>query len=296
MNAADPGVLADLLQQAADWVAPRLAAQSRTPDAVPPLPGYAAYSLESGGKRVRPFLVRSACTAGGADPSRAVNAAAAVEMVHAFSLVHDDLPALDDDDTRRGRPTLHTLHGAPQAVLAGAWLLTSAFLEIMRSPLPPSVLTAMAARLADAAGASSLSGGQFMDMNPPGSPDAEWAGTMISGKTSAMIRVSLELGAMAAGFRRDHLDMVSDAGERLGLLFQVTDDLLDVEGDAAEMGKAAGKDAALGKANLVSVLGAAACREMAGGLASEIAERFAGIPGDWAPVVLLAGCLPGRRS
>lgn len=260
------------------------------------LPSAAAHCLEGGGKRVRPFLVRSACEACGGSPSRAVHAAAAVEMVHTYSLVHDDLPALDDDSTRRGRPTLHTLHGSPQAILSGDFLLSGAFTVLLRSALPPAVLGAMARRLASAAGASFLVGGQFMDMNPPSRPDSAWARRMIDGKTSAMIRVSLELGALAGSARPVPPEGLPALGDRLGLLFQLTDDLLDVRGTSEEMGKAVGKDEARGKANLVTLLGIAEASKLAAVLADEIDSGFSALPGDWSGVRLLAAYLPARRN
>jgi farnesyl diphosphate synthase len=216
-------------------------------------------------------------------------------MVHAYSLVHDDLPALDDDSTRRGRPTLHVLHGPAHALLAGDFLLSAAFLELARTPVPPSLLSQMLDRLAEASGGGFLVGGQHMDMNPPQEPDRIWIERMVGGKTSAMIRVSLELGALCAG-GSDVLERLSPAGDALGMLFQVTDDLLDATGDPGSLGKAAGKDAGRGKANLVTLAGVDEAREKARELAGEVDRMLSVIRGDWRAVRLLAACLPDRSS
>ncbi len=296
MSAPDFARLLESISRSAEWVDgalyPFLADYGRQSL----LPGAAAHCLGAGGKRIRPFLVRAACGAFGGDDSRAVHAAAAVEMVHTYSLIHDDLPALDDDSTRRGRPTLHVLHGSPQAVLAGDFLLSGAFTMLLRGPQPPSILGSMARHLAEAAGASFLVGGQFMDMTPPAVPDGDWARKMIDGKTSAMIRVSLELGALAGSCPPAALGAVSAAGDRLGLLFQLTDDLLDVNGTEEEMGKAVGKDAARGKANLVTIMGLDESRRLAGRISAELDSEFSRMPGEWGEVRLLSAYLPCRRS
>lgn len=135
-----------------------------------------------------------------------------------------------------------------------------------------------------------------MDMNPPSRPDAAWARRMIDGKTAAMIRVSLELGALAGSARPVLPEGLSGLGDRLGLLFQLTDDLLDVRGTPEEMGKAVGKDEARGKANLVTLLGVPGASELAGALAEEIDRGFSALPGDWSGVRLLAEYLPTRRN
>ncbi len=296
MPGRDFAPLLSSLAESAVWIDEVLAGFLKDYGAATLLPAAASHCLQGGGKRVRPFLVRSACEACGGGPSRAVHAAAAVEMVHTYSLVHDDLPALDDDSTRRGRPTLHVMHGSPQAILAGDFLLSGAFTMLLRSSLPPAATGLMIRRLAHAAGPSFLVGGQHMDMNPPSRPDAAWARRMIDGKTAAMIRVSLELGALAGSARPVLPEGLSGLGDRLGLLFQLTDDLLDVRGTPEEMGKAVGKDEARGKANLVTLLGVPGASELAGALAEEIDRGFSALPGDWSGVRLLAEYLPTRRN
>ncbi len=296
MSGSDFEPLARRLEEAAAWVSSGLDALSMLRESPSRLPELARYPLAAGGKRVRPFLVRTACLASGGDPARALGAAVAVEMVHTYSLVHDDLPMLDDDCLRRGLPTLHTLHGTPRSVLAGDLLLVEAFAELLLSPLPPQILAAMAERLARAAGPSRLVGGQYMDMNPPPAVDRPWVERMILGKTAAMIRVSLELGCMSAGRIPPDMDGVSAAGDRLGLLFQLTDDILDVRGTASELGKSASKDAAQGKANLVALAGLEAAEDEAASLSEEVANLFEALDGDWGDAVMLARFLPLRRS
>jgi geranylgeranyl diphosphate synthase, type II len=296
MSGSDAGMLPALLAEAAGWVEEGFRELYMHSDAHSRLPSLASYSLEGGGKRVRPFLVLSSCRACGGDPARARSSAVAVEMIHTYSLIHDDLPALDDDDIRRGRPSLHAVAGERQAVLAGDRLLVEAFIELLRSPLPPATLSAMAARLASASGPSFLVGGQYMDMNPPSEPDLEWVRRMITGKTSAMIRVSLELGLLASGRASDLLPQVSRSGDDLGMLFQLTDDILDVSGTTGELGKTAAKDAAQGKANLVSLLGLEQARLAAERLSAEVDAAFASMQGDWSGIRMLAAWLPARRS
>jgi geranylgeranyl diphosphate synthase type II len=296
MSAADAEALLSGLTEAALWVEEGLAALDMLQTPLSALPAHAAYSLAAGGKRVRPYLVRAGCLAMGGDPDRALHAACAVEMVHTYSLIHDDLPAMDNDDLRRGRPTLHKVAGVEQAVLAGDLLLVEAFGELMRTPLGPTRLSKMAARLASAAGPAFLVGGQYMDMYHPDGADLEWAGRMIRGKTAAMIRVSLELGVLSSGSGDDILDRVSGLGDRLGFLFQLTDDILDVSGTQEEMGKGVAKDSGLDKSNPVSLIGLEAAVEMARRLAAEVADGFGMLRGSWEGVSELALYLPRRRS
>ncbi len=296
MNASETALLQDRMASAAAWVSPAFERLKCDDACTSRLPSLASYSLEGGGKRIRPFLVRAACASGGTDPSRSLPAAAAVEMIHTYSLIHDDLPAMDNDDTRRGRPSLHRHASPAQAVLAGGWLLSEAFSELLRTPLPPASISQMVQRLAKAAGASFLVGGQYMDIHPPASASRAWVESMIGGKTAAMIRVSLELGAIAGGCGRDVVSAVSRLGDRLGHLFQLTDDILDVTGTMEELGKQVSKDSALGKANLVSLSGLESARAEAAALSGELDAALAALPGDWIDVRLLARYLPQRRS
>ncbi len=254
------------------------------------------YSLGAGGKRVRPFLVFKSCEALGGDPSLALNAACAVEMIHTYSLIHDDLPGMDDDSMRRGKPSLHMVYGERRALLAGDRLLAEAFAHLLRSPLEDSVLLEMTRKLADAAGPGFLTGGQFMDMYHPREADAPWTRRMILGKTSAMIRVSMELGSLAAGVDDRQLASISSIGDDTGWLFQLTDDILDVTGSSAEMGKAVMKDAEMGKWNPVRDLGLSGAKDLAWRTAEDITRRLGALSGDWGIVAALVNHLPERRK
>mgnify|MGYP006277419941 CR=1 FL=1 len=295
MSSSDFATLKAGLRQAAAWVEARLSSLPMLEADQSGLAASAAYSLQAGGKRVRPYLVRSACVACGGAADASVHAAAAVEMVHTYSLIHDDLPQLDDDDLRRGLPTLHRKVGARQALLAGDLLLSEAFAELARTDLQDAGIALMCRRLAEAAGPAYLVGGQTMDMFPPGSPDLKWLDRMIGGKTSALIRVSLELGALAGGAGRKLLGRISAAGERLGFLFQLTDDLLDLTGTEEEMGKVVAKDAGMGKANYVTLHGPDEAERLALREAEAASGMFEELEGDWSAVVELARFLPERR-
>lgn len=254
------------------------------------------YSLGAGGKRIRPFLVFQACSALGGETASALPSACAVEMIHTYSLIHDDLPGMDNDDLRRGKPTLHRICGREKALFAGDILLMQALREVLRTPLPSTVTRLMAERLVLAAGASMLVGGQFMDMYHPSIADSAWTERMIRGKTSAMIRVSMELGALSAGLSPGELASISSIGDDIGWLFQLTDDILDVTGTATEMGKAVAKDACMGKCNPVTALGLSRARELACETALSISQRLEALPGDWSGTVELVDYLPERRK
>jgi geranylgeranyl diphosphate synthase type II len=214
------------------------------------------YSLLAPGKRLRPMLVLLACEAcrGKIDP--VLPAACAVEMVHAYSLIHDDLPAMDDDDLRRGRPTCHKAFGEALAILAGDALLTLAFEVLARDVHPPAVAAQCCVVLARAAGASEMVGGQADDLAGEFSGGtAESLEAIHRRKTGALFLASLRLGALVAGAGAAEQAALLDFGQRLGLAFQITDDLLDVRGDAAAMGKRAGKDSGRGKLTFPGILG-----------------------------------------
>ena len=214
------------------------------------------YSLLAPGKRLRPVLVLMAAEACGGTVEAALPAACAVEMVHAYSLIHDDLPAMDDDDLRRGRPTCHRVFGEAMAILAGDGLLALAFDVLAKGICPPERAGLCCAALAEAAGPCHLVGGQADDIAglPPES-GVEAVEAIHQRKTGAMICVSLRLGAIVAGADPGQLKALEHYGRCLGLAFQITDDLLDVRGDEATMGKRVGKDAGLGKLTFPGLLG-----------------------------------------
>lgn len=224
------------------------------------------YSIRAGGKRLRPILVIEAALATGGRLEDALPAAAAVECIHTYSLIHDDLPCMDNDDLRRGVPTCHKVFGDAVALLAGDALLTEAFAFVARIPQGKQFGTAAYLQaLAEAAGSTRLIGGQVADMEAEGTENVSPAHLrrIHSGKTAAMISVSLRLGAMSAQARAAEIDALGDFGNDLGLAFQVIDDILDVTQSAEILGKSPGKDAASGKATYPSVFGLDSSRRKA---------------------------------
>ncbi|HJU32216.1 MAG TPA: farnesyl diphosphate synthase [Hyphomicrobiaceae bacterium] len=219
-----------------------------------------------GGKRLRPFLVLESARLFGVQDEAALEAAAALECVHCYSLVHDDLPAMDDDDLRRGKPTVHKAFDEWTAVLAGDALLTLAF-ELLASPAAhpdAQVRCELVAGLARAAGAAGMAGGQCLDLEAeklghPASADLPHIERLQAMKTGALIRYACEAGAILGRAEREKRRALASFGALLGAAFQLADDLLDSEGNAALMGKAARKDA--GKATLVALLGVPAASE-----------------------------------
>lgn len=206
------------------------------------------YSIEAGGKRLRPILVLWACDAAGGDRQVAWPAALAVEFIHTFSLIHDDLPAIDNDDLRRGCPTSHVRFGEAMAILAGDALMAHAFSLLSAPTVAPHTAVAWVAELAAATGPAGLIGGEVSDIEGERHPpNAELVQAIHDAKTARLIQAACRLGAIAAGAPPTVFDALSRYGRHLGLAFQATDDLLDVQGSGSELGKRAGKDAASGK-------------------------------------------------
>jgi geranylgeranyl diphosphate synthase type II len=231
------------------------------------------YSLLAPGKRLRPMLVWMASEACGGTGAGAMPAACAVEMVHAYSLVHDDLPAMDDDDLRRGRPTCHKKYGEALAILAGDALLSLAFEVLAKQVRPAQVAAACCAMLAEAAGACQLVGGQADDVTGQlARGGIDQLESIHRRKTGAMILASLRLGAMIAGAGGRELAALEDYGARLGLAFQITDDLLDVRGSEAALGKRAHKDSDRGKLTFPGLLGIAESQRRARRLIEEACD------------------------
>ena len=247
------------------------------PDAPACPPGLSAamrYSLDAGGKRLRPILVLAAAEAVAADSTdaalaRALPAACAVELIHTYSLIHDDLPAMDDDCLRRGRPTNHIVHGEGMAILAGDGLLTEAFALLASEPPHESLSLAKIRTIsviARAAGACGMVGGQAIDLLAVGSAEAFDGPSlqdMHARKTGALLRASAVAGSIMGGGSDEAIAAVDDFGRHLGLAFQIVDDILDVEGDARTLGKTAGKDAKAGKPTYPSIYGLDASRRLA---------------------------------
>ena len=249
--------------------------------ACPPRLGEALrYSLFAGGKRLRPILALATAEAvaesNGDDPALAralaLPVACALELIHTYSLVHDDLPAMDDDTLRRGRPTSHVVFGEGLAILAGDGLLTEAFALMAREPAvdADAVLVTRKVRairiVAEAAGSCGMVGGQAIDLEAAGKAhalDADALRAMHARKTGALIRASASAGAMLAGATENQLDAIERFASDLGLAFQIVDDILDVEGASRDLGKTAGKDAAAGKPTYPALFGLERSRQMA---------------------------------
>jgi geranylgeranyl pyrophosphate synthase len=225
------------------------------------------YSVLNGGKRLRPLLVYITGEALGASAAALDAPAAAVELIHAYSLIHDDLPAMDDDDLRRGRPTCHKAFDEGTAILAGDALQALAFAVLAASGhgLSDTTRVRMLSVLAQSIGTGGMAGGQAMDLEAARqAPDAASLEQMHRLKTGALIRASVELGALVApGADRTDREALRQYGDEIGLAFQIQDDILDVTGDTAVLGKRAGADAAHGKPNYPSIFGLSRARELA---------------------------------
>lgn len=212
--------------------------------------------LAAGGKRLRPLLVLMAAEVCGCPCQRALPAACAVEMVHTYSLIHDDLPAMDDDDWRRGQPSCHAMFGEAMAILAGDALLTQGFQILAKEVTPPAIAAQCCAELAAAAGASGMVGGQVDDLEGPESDRSiEQLERIHRRKTGAMFRTSLRLGGLVAETSTTNLAALDSFSTQLGLAFQIIDDLLDIQGRAEDLGKTTGKDEAQGKLTFPAILG-----------------------------------------
>ncbi|MEG6507884.1 farnesyl diphosphate synthase [Methyloligella sp. 2.7D] len=222
------------------------------------------YAMFGGGKRIRPYLLIKTAGLFGQPEEAALSAAAALECVHSYSLVHDDLPAMDDDDMRRGRPTVHVAFGEATAILVGDALLTLAF-EILSEPAThpdPLIRAMLVQRLAKAAGARGMVGGQALDLAAESAPfSAAEVANMQAMKTGALFSFACEAGALLGEAEAQEMRAIADYGTALGQAFQLADDLLDAEGDAARTGKAVAKDAARGKATWIGLLGVEGARE-----------------------------------
>ena len=247
-----------------------------------PLPGEIArpqrllaamrHGVLNGGKRLRPFLVLESAALFSADGEPALRVAAALECIHCYSLIHDDLPAMDDDDLRRGQPTVHKAFDEATAILAGDALLTLAFdiVADAATVLPAERKLALTLALARAAGAGGMVGGQMLDLEAErDQPDEAGIIRLQAMKTGALIRFACEAGAIVAGAPEPDRERLAEFGSAIGLAFQLADDLLDLTADARQMGKATGKDAAAGKATLVALHGADWARSQLQGLVEQ---------------------------
>ncbi len=255
----------------ADWLPSARIAPQRLHEAM-------RYAVLGGGKRVRPLLAFAAAEVTGADPERVQHAAAAVELIHAYSLVHDDMPAMDDDALRRGKPTVHVEFDEATALLVGDALQSLAFDILASQALADDVATQlkMVQLLAQAAGSRGMAGGQAIDLASVGKPlDLTELEFMHIHKTGALIRASVLLGAQCGRMTDAAAAALDHYAKCIGLAFQVVDDVLDAEAPTATLGKTAGKDAANNKPTYVSLLGVARARELAQALRADARAALA---------------------
>jgi geranylgeranyl diphosphate synthase type II len=292
-----------------EYLAERKALIDRTLDET--LPGGASdpalifeavrYSMFAGGKRLRPILCLAAAEAVGGDTDAILPVACALEMIHTYSLIHDDLPAMDNDDYRRGKPTSHKVFGEGIAILAGDALLTEAFRLLCDRERMPDVEPGRTLRvvheIAEASGFFGMVGGQVMDLLAEGKKvDLHTLYAIHRRKTGALILVSLRAGAILAGAAEASLALLSDYGRRIGLAFQITDDILNVEGDLALLGKGTGSDAARGKVTFPALMGVEASRARAEELIREALVSLATFADRAVPLSAIARHILERRS
>lgn len=260
------------------------------------------YAVLGGGKRIRPLLVMETARLFGVPHSASIDAAAALECIHCYSLVHDDLPSMDNDEMRRGRPTVWKAYDEWTAVLAGDALLTLAF-EILARPethADPAVRAELVLAVARASGAGGMVGGQVVDLEAdklgqPPQPSLAHVRSLQAMKTGALIRVACEAGAALGRATANERQSLRRYGDALGFAFQIADDLLDAEGDAATVGKAVGKDASAGKATLVSLMGVDAARAKLDEVEAEAISSL--VPfGDRAATLIDAARFVARRT
>lgn len=256
------------------------------------------YSVMAGGKRLRPILCMAACEAVGGTPAAALLPGIAIEILHTYTLVHDDLPCMDDDELRRGRPTSHMVFGEANALLAGDALLTLAFEWLAGvQAAPPHAPNQLSSELATASGSQGVIGGQVEDLGAEGrEPDADLVDYIHRHKTAALLRAAVRMGGIAGGASIAHLDALTRYGECAGLAFQIADDILNVTATAEQLGKPVGNDAQLKKLTYVAVHGLAASRTRADALIREAVTAVQTLPGDPQPLISLAEYTVKRAS
>jgi len=265
------------------------------------LHGAMRYSVFAGGKRIRPVLMMAACEAVGGDPVHALPPACAIEMIHSYSLIHDDLPAMDDDDYRRGKPTNHKVYGEAIAILAGDALLTEAFLllsgPVVKKNLRPEQVMELIELLAKSSGSRGMVGGQVVDMESEGRqidlPTLEYIHTR---KTGALLLAAIEMGCVVGQASVPQRQALVRYGEAVGLAFQVTDDILDITADQDHLGKDVGSDAQRGKATYPAFLGLEGARERAAELRDIALSAIAPLPADADPLRAIADYIVERSS
>ncbi|ACM20978.1 (2E,6E)-farnesyl-diphosphate synthase [Geotalea daltonii FRC-32] len=260
------------------------------------------YSIFAGGKRIRPILMLAACEAVGGNISQAMPAACAMEMIHTYSLIHDDLPAMDDDDFRRGNPTNHKVFGEAVAILAGDALLTEAFIllsNLAAAPtVPPAALVQVIQEISCCAGSRGMVGGQVVDMESEGNAEIDLATVQYihTHKTGALIKASVKSGALLGGASSKDAESLTRYGEAIGLAFQIADDILDIEGTTEEIGKDAGSDEARGKATYPAVMGLAEAKIRAAELVDIALDALSAFDGKADPLREIASYIVKRKS
>lgn len=253
------------------------------------------YSISAGGKRIRPALTLEFCRLFGGDMDAALPFACAIEMIHTYSLIHDDLPCMDNDDMRRGKPSCHKAFGEDIALLAGDGLLTLAFDTLLSAKLPPERIIAAGRELACAAGVSGMIGGQVIDLESEGKEiTSDTLREMYALKTGELLRAAARLGVISAGGSEEALRAADKYSGAVGLAFQITDDILDVKGDPSLLGKNTGSDAANGKSTYVSIYGLEKAESRVNELVLEAVSAVSQIP-DSEFLCDLAKYLAGRE-
>jgi len=261
----------------------------------------ARYSVFAGGKRLRPILCIGAAEAVGGPIDAVMPAACALELIHTYSLIHDDLPAMDDDDTRRGKPTSHRVFGEAVAILAGDALLTDAF-RIIAGHTPVGFVRAetllqVIQEVALAAGWFGMVGGQVVDIESEGkAPDEKTLHFIHTRKTGALITVSLRAGALLGGADADALDALTEYGRHVGLAFQIADDILNVEGDARSLGKGTGSDRSRGKLTYPALVGVETSKRVASELVEKAVEDLRALDERAEPLRMIARFIVDRKT
>ncbi|HDL20250.1 MAG TPA: polyprenyl synthetase family protein [Nitrospirae bacterium] len=256
------------------------------------------YSLLAGGKRIRPILCLTAYEACGGHGEDILPQACAIELIHTYSLIHDDLPAMDNDDLRRGKPTSHIMFGEAMAILAGDALLTDAFrIFSQNNNIPTGRLLSGIHELASAAGVMGMVAGQAQDIiSEKLTPDKDTVNFIHSSKTAALIRASAKIGAILSDADTDTITHIAVYGEKIGLAFQVIDDVLDIESSTEELGKPSGSDKKSHKMTYPSVYGTKESKNIAGGLIEDAVRSIKKINGNPDTLVSIAGYLLTRTS
>ncbi|MDO9529910.1 MAG: polyprenyl synthetase family protein [Syntrophales bacterium] len=259
------------------------------------------YSVFAGGKRLRPILCMASAEAVGGNIETVLPVACALELIHTYSLIHDDLPVIDDDDYRRGKPTNHKVFGEDIAILAGDALLTEAFRLMSKREFvgetPPDRLLAVISDISEAAGFLGMVGGQVVDVQSEGKEVGEETLDYIhTHKTGAMITTSVRAGAVLSGAGKNEIDALSDYGRNIGLAFQIADDILDVEGDQETLGKDIGSDRSRGKVTFPALFGLEASRKKARELVDNALSDIAQFDSRAEPLRMIAKYIIERRS